>query len=106
MRISDWSSDVCASDLIGQAGRPHLGVIELRDATGATPHRPGDVHQHREVGVRVGLVLLYVITVGSRIQAPVDAADIRLAELRVGKERVRTFSSLGPTYNIKNKNHI
>ena len=39
-------------------------------------HRPRDVEDHREVRVRVGLVLLQVVPVGARVQLPVDAADV------------------------------
>src|SRR3546814_15318103 len=39
MRISDWSSDVCSSDLIWTATRP---VAFAPSATVAIPTRPGD----------------------------------------------------------------
>ena len=39
-------------------------------------HRARDVEQDREVGVRVGLVLLDVVAIGARVQPPVDAADV------------------------------
>src|SRR3546814_4205372 len=34
MRISDWSSDVCSSDLGGARGRAQIGVIEALEARG------------------------------------------------------------------------
>src|SRR3546814_13907176 len=54
MRISDWSSDVCSSDLL--AGKPVLGspkeIQEVRNAFAAyeamehwQPHRSGDLLQ-------------------------------------------------------------
>src|SRR3546814_4591842 len=64
MRISDWSSDVCSSDLPGQGmrrthhadeiGRHRIGALMqrlektvLRTAADTTPdHRPGDI-SHR-----------------------------------------------------------
>src|SRR3546814_11446093 len=52
MRISDWSSDVCSSDLDGagaQGGRPAEGAVARKPP--ADPLHPG---RGREVGVRVG----------------------------------------------------
>src|SRR3546814_15196330 len=31
MRISDWSSDVCSSDLIGVEAAVHIVVVDVRD---------------------------------------------------------------------------
>src|SRR3546814_4017055 len=41
MRISDWSSDVCSSDLV-QRG-PLFVVLGLEQQVQAVEHRPGDV---------------------------------------------------------------
>src|SRR5258708_11457645 len=38
--------------------------------------RVRDVEQHRQVRVRVGFVLLDVVAVRPRVEAPVDAADV------------------------------
>src|SRR3546814_13863841 len=45
MRISDWSSDVCSSDLLGQH-RPDLRVAEAepRRLRAHTRHSAGDAH--------------------------------------------------------------
>src|SRR3546814_2114519 len=40
MRISDWSSDVCSSDLLyvtGTIGEAHLGLLVLRGELGGLP---------------------------------------------------------------------
>src|SRR3546814_2002255 len=38
MRISDWSSDVCSSDLLAQRKKNTVGMLELlRDATARLP---------------------------------------------------------------------
>ena len=42
----------------------------------AVVHRLRHVEQHREVRVRLGLVLLHVVAVGPRPQLPVHAADV------------------------------
>src|SRR3546814_4626784 len=79
MRISDWSSDVCASDLLTGSGQ-----LELVVGTGRRRHR---------------LVLLgadQLLTAGpqSGPRAPgLATADERSEERRVGKECVSTCRS-------------
>src|SRR3546814_4748757 len=106
MRISDWSSDVCSSDLeCGASGRArrwhHHGFVFLpradgsryfvvqreQGAGGARPNTaPGDDARHR-----------------SAIQSSVWARQrffcIRSEERRVGKECVSTFSSRWSPYH-------
>src|SRR3546814_5459223 len=67
MRISDWSSDVCSSDLLGQGARPRRQTLQGDDCPprpeqrrllclGPAPHRrllcreqaDEGVHRHRE----------------------------------------------------------
>src|SRR3546814_3695554 len=50
MRISDWSSDVCSSDLAG----PHHHFVRAGDAVAATALRriPADVQQDGNAGRR------------------------------------------------------
>src|SRR3546814_9861653 len=61
MRISDWSSDVCSSDLCerrrraadrGRAAREQGGLLVLpeqrRGCDGRDDHREHDQHEHRE----------------------------------------------------------
>src|SRR3546814_6222636 len=52
MRISDWSSDVCSSDLIGDEQRDHLQLLEaLRpDADDEAEQAEGHRHQQHETG--------------------------------------------------------
>src|SRR3546814_3569765 len=50
MRISDWSSDVCSSDLhVGDRGALHLG---RDDVLGGEIHGGAEEGVHRAVGVR------------------------------------------------------
>src|SRR3546814_2501072 len=78
MRISDWSSDVCSSDLAFDH-QPTLG--ELRGATLA--HEKGDI--------RAGLRQ-------PSAEIPADAAG-RSEERRVGKECVSTCRSRWSAYH-------
>src|SRR3546814_1465152 len=78
MRISDWSSDVCSSDLLPRGARSQLAQGQM--------HQPPGIRHRRLAGERqeVGLPL-----------APLGA---RSEERRVGKECVRTCRSRWSPY--------
>src|SRR3546814_3470681 len=88
MRISDWSSDVCSSDLAGEASPAALGVVQVV--------HPG-VHLGR-VGEHPHHALLVQVRRRDGAVAATDAASrerdlLRSEERRVGKEGVSTFRS-------------
>src|SRR3546814_5825329 len=85
MRISDWSSDVCSSDLAGRKERKRRAREALR-------HREVDVSPHRFVDD--GKVILRIAgrDLRDRRKLVLDQAD-RSEERRVGKECVRTCRS-------------
>src|SRR3546814_19661815 len=98
MRISDWSSDVCSSDLAGV----HIVCREV-DTGGALVKMTldarttaGDTIQ-LELLVPTSMVLMIVT-------ARTDEA--RSEERRVGKECVRTCRSRWSAYHSKNKKTI
>src|SRR3546814_15256186 len=100
MRISDWSSDVCSSDLV------HLRVVELRDRRRA--HDIAAVHQDRiVVGGRdpavMGDVLVEPDLHGPVLGEGVHLPRLRSEERRVGKECVSTCRSRWSPYHDKNK---
>src|SRR3546814_20599711 len=83
MRISDWSSDVCSSDLLPPA--LHAGHLRrLRRARRRRPARPGPAHAD------------------ARLARAQRRALRRSEERRVGKECVRRVD-LGGRRNIKKK---
>src|SRR3546814_15685958 len=85
MRISDWSSDVCSSDLRHQAGD---GLVVLEEH-------------------RVAAELLGLLARGPAEKASVEV-DGRSEERRVGKECVSTCRSRWSPYHYKknvNKQH-
>src|SRR3546814_14094126 len=106
MRISDWSSDVCSSDLAAVEIQPRLqhaigeqvvqtGIGPLDDQRGQRCHRTGGTLDHRRhdlleaVGDAVKLVL---------------QRGLRSEERRVGKECVSTCRSRWlPDHYKKNK---
>src|SRR3546814_8902914 len=55
MRISDWSSDVCSSDLDGNFAARRLGQARaVRVAAGELDDRAAGEAGHRQLGARVG----------------------------------------------------
>src|SRR3546814_4360701 len=81
MRISDWSSDVCSSDLIGRGGGRNVG----RAAAGRT-----DVFAHQAQRRHAGY---------REIAFADRRARIRSEERRVGKECVSTCRYRWSTYH-------
>src|SRR3546814_11086853 len=102
MRISDWSSDVCSSDLIGEE---QLQAIDEAHAVHrvAADADAGRLAESERGGLRHRLV-------GQRGRArddadaagPIDVAG-RSEERRVGKECVSQFRSRWSAYYLKNK---
>src|SRR3546814_15823697 len=103
MRISDWSSDVCSSDLLGtavdQRGQiERLADVECRD------HARERIGPFLQRGQHRGDVILerrqaYLFLLDLREQ-PVDRlAAARSEERRVGKECVRTCRSRWSPYH-------
>src|SRR3546814_19466212 len=95
MRISDWSSDVCSSDLaqeitVAVIGFPNLGAAGVHQVVEAVPLRPDAVQAERQlVGDRPGDAArqtpIIIIAVGD--------FGLRSEERRVGKECVSTCRS-------------
>src|SRR3546814_18415142 len=85
MRISDWSSDVCSSDLLASRFR-RLSVGPIRAGSSSSwptsPRTPGEADRRRR-------------TRRSR----------RSEERRVGEEGGRTCRTRGQPYNYKKKNN-
>src|SRR3546814_18133963 len=121
MRISDWSSDVCSSDLLGHLAPDHLQAFER--ATAAVVQRQRAARDRAAAGVAVaglGVADVGDVVVGEvRMQGDVaaaalsavvdlghalDVADLaRSEERRVGKEGVRTCRSRWSPVTEKNK---
>src|SRR3546814_10606041 len=79
MRISDWSSDVCSSDLTYQRA-DRLPILDGRRRVRLGRHDVGD-----ELAAKVNLVRLRDVAR--------DEDDLRSEERRVGKECVSTCRS-------------
>src|SRR3546814_12213872 len=98
MRISDWSSDVCSSDL---TERDHLHILENACAKAVFVSTPKlartllpAVVQSSECRTVIGFEPLRI---GQ--QSDVTLYDLRSEERRVGKECVSTCRSRGWPYH-------
>src|SRR3546814_13607029 len=92
MRISDWSSDVCSSDLIDHVADVEVAVADMADD-----------HALQSRGVEIGLALTDALGEAGERDADVGrhhltagsggAGGVRSEERRVGKECVSTCRS-------------
>src|SRR3546814_8658733 len=94
MRISDWSSDVCSSDLLQRvAAAPSLGEsLPLRRQSVEEAEEPGPVALPTGGGGRRGLLVAAKILVSAGLLAAVAAAGdpASLAALLVRLDRKST----------------
>src|SRR3546814_11498318 len=102
MRISDWSSDVCSSDLLGaQRGRfEAVGIVRLGishhplDEAVALAAVDGQAHRHLVLDDRTrhhGRELAVILVAAARLARRLEIE--RPEERRVGKESVSTCRS-------------
>src|SRR3546814_20427066 len=112
MRISDWSSDVCSSD---------LGFSDFRTSLSETYRKRDYCVQYRETAFEFVSRLMeeegiyyyfehdprkHTVVLCDSPNAHVaypDSATLRSEERRVGKECVSTFSSRWSPYHYKKK---
>src|SRR3546814_21123333 len=110
MRISDWSSDVCSSDLRGfppshgdladhfrfnrNAAREHLLALARKGELELSPNDARGIRLLKDATTRqFELPLFGNIAAGAPITAPENAQEWRSEERRVGKECVSTCRS-------------
>src|SRR3546814_15670100 len=102
MRISDWSSDVCSSDLVGRdPGR--LRVALMRQTPAGTPVDPECVAAARAAAKLLESLGHHVEEAAHKVDVAAlgtanFAAISRSEERRVGNECVSTFRSLESHY--------
>src|SRR3546814_5008820 len=101
MRISDWSSDVCSSDLLGAAALRYRiveGDDEVALGSGLDALENG-IQRRQQVGQRDGAEIMAQRRTGA------GGRRLRSEERRVGKECVSTCRSRwAPYHSKKNKN--
>src|SRR3546814_5484073 len=98
MRISDWSSDVCSSDLAYLGCRPPHGYhIQRTDGSPAELRQLG--HRHRAATQRNIVARAHVYRIDTHLVRSRDRGDHRRSEeRRVGKECVSTCRSRWSPY--------
>src|SRR3546814_12315984 len=102
MRISDWSSDVCSSDLGGgsvttlRSGH-RLEAPEMPTGKVAV-QAPPELQPHEGAGNAMMMAIPMLGSVGS-ILVVASMSGSRSEERRVGKECVSTFRSRWSPYN-------
>src|SRR3546814_2361062 len=70
MRISDWSSDVCSSDLLTIFG------FEIDAAVGLLPHQPGRRRCPFEIGLDVRFLRTKILLVVERAQHGLEVVTV------------------------------
>src|SRR3546814_8874430 len=87
MRISDWSSDVCSSDLFDGELRPIKDPrrVEMSDRAGIDSYRPGDSYLFEIAGLGGSGAI-------SLLSAPVDVPPVTRAIEVPGATETLTFT--------------
>src|SRR3546814_19881811 len=106
MRISDWSSDVCSSDLNFKSN-PFLNNSENNTTMrgGETGYTVGEDRGQMKLPFAEGLAIGHATTraYGRRFRKYGANLTFRSEERRVGKECVSTCRSGGTPYHYKQK---
>src|SRR3546814_14921089 len=107
MRISDWSSDVCSSDLAARGVLRGFGIGIYVENDGGVPAEFADVGVEADEDGRDGAVTLRVgtqdfgmghATMYAQVIADELGEPFRSEERRLGKESVRLCCSRGLPY--------
>src|SRR3546814_9450763 len=106
MRISDWSSDVCSSDLLAsvlhalEGGTPSLFIDNLSIIAQGFFNLPGRRASQRDGGLDVEFDLYgYLRPAPGQAQPQAPSTGGRSEERRVGKECVSTCRSRRSPYH-------
>src|SRR3546814_10976846 len=97
MRISDWSSDVCSSDLLAESLLAGGGFLLGKQAD-RLGRRAQDTERRDDMDVEHLLELVVAHFLDDAVERVARVADDRSEERRVGKECVSTCRSRGSPY--------
>src|SRR3546814_19985127 len=100
MRISDWSSDVCSSDLLRTVAFPHRSAFIYVEAAAKQGVMDGNVGRELPgLYARLARTGLPGLLQGSHARRPFGWHEMRSEERRVGKECVSTCRSRWSPYH-------
>src|SRR3546814_16844156 len=99
MRISDWSSDVCSSDLALFKDTPLLSAIAVAELVQTAKNLGSDTFRYNEPMTIVGLIFLVMSLVSAVGIRWLERRLNRSEERRVGKECVSTCRSRWSPFN-------
>src|SRR3546814_17138359 len=110
MRISDWSSDVCSSDLVAQPVEHEDRAFEAaqlahREGQSVLSRIGGQAAKHRRSGGGVGAYRCGEPQQFLPMRRDMHQCDRRSEELRVGREFVSTCRSRWSPSHLKKKTH-
>src|SRR3546814_17408828 len=100
VRISDWSSDVCSSDLSTARRKPPRNWSVNQDTTGIAGKRFLVIEDEALVAFELASILE---DAGAIVEGPAGSAGERSEERRVGKECVGTCRARWSPYPQKKK---
>src|SRR3546814_15587006 len=104
LRISDWSSDVCSSDLLGRRFRDRVGAVRHLDdvaGDGGVPPDAGSVRCCPGAAVADGAARSEERRVGKEVSVRVDLGGRRIITTKKYSNRTTTTSSTDqPTYIV------
>src|SRR3546814_21167569 len=103
MRISDWSSDVCSSDLHALFSFQRCAIDCTRPEYCYTPPITAPRRSTGQQGIRKMSKARKQITLLVTVSVPVDMSAVRSEERRVGKECVSTCRSRWSPDHYKKK---
>src|SRR3546814_15573713 len=107
MRISDWSSDVCSSDLLGFGFGIVFGLLRRGRRGGRSRRTVRRLSEHRAAGLlHRPAAFLQLDRLRRAATLRTERALVRSEERRVGTECVSTCRSSTSPYHSKKKQYI
>src|SRR3546814_2990452 len=105
MRISDWSSDVCSSDLPRKPDRAVLRCAACPSGCGAVPLLPTDAHRGRAGAARAQGKDSIMTKIGSFTKTASGEYQGEIVTLSVQAQSVRIVPDANASGNARSEEH-